>query len=183
MLSRGNFYAENSIVTKFCHLELWDPVISALLWVRHCHQCLSLLPRLQHLICRLIFPFSDIFCAVSHLLYVCFSLTKCIYLLWCCAWSTDVLLTPECVSSWSCRRLLLEGQRHWNLVHGQNSFYLMADVFWLDDGVYHFDSCRLRTSTSQTRTPIRCVQCRETEVVVCFPSIRFLGLLVTKNGQ
>jgi len=27
MLSRGNFYAENSLVTRFCHLALGGPVI------------------------------------------------------------------------------------------------------------------------------------------------------------
>jgi len=27
MLSRGNFHAENSIVTKFCHLALGGPIV------------------------------------------------------------------------------------------------------------------------------------------------------------
>ena len=40
-----------------------------------------------------------------------------------------VQLMQGCVSSQNFRQSFSEGQRHWSLVPGQNSFCLMVDVF------------------------------------------------------
>jgi len=53
MLSRGNFYAENSIVTKFCHLALGCPVI-----MPHHVYCKSLLAALLLFVLHWLGPLS-----------------------------------------------------------------------------------------------------------------------------
>ena len=86
------------------------------------------------------------------------------YLIW-CLWA-DVQLTEECVLWLSCKWLLLLVRHRLNHVPGLNCFCLKANVSSLVDGVYHFDSCPLKTLKSLMQILIRCVQHRAAWVVV-----------------